>query len=98
MATISREVHLIEYPEGLPDASQFQIVETTVDDPATGEFLIQNQYMSVDPAMRPRLSNGQQRLHRAMGAGTIGVVTASRHPAFAHGDVEIGTAPCRERL
>ncbi|SVD36772.1 uncharacterized protein METZ01_LOCUS389626, partial [marine metagenome] len=25
MATISREVHLIEYPEGLPDASQFQI-------------------------------------------------------------------------
>ena len=87
MATISREVHLIEYPEGLPDASQFQIVETTVDDPATGEFLIQNQYMSVDPAMRPRLSNGQQRLHQAMGAGTIGVVTASRHSAFAEGDV-----------
>ena len=87
MATISREVHLIEYPEGLPDASQFQIVETTVDDPATGEFLIQNQYMSVAPAMRPRLSAGQQRLPQAMGAGTIGVVTASRHSAFAEGDV-----------
>ena len=57
MATISREVHLIEYPEGLPDTSQFQIVETTIDDPAEGEFLIRNQYMSVDPAMRPRLSN-----------------------------------------
>ena len=87
MATISREVHLIEYPEGLPDASQFQIVETSIDDPAEGEFLIRNQYMSVDPAMRPRLSNGQQPLHKPLGAGSIGVVTASRHSAFAEGDV-----------
>ena len=87
MAVASREVHLIERPEGLPVATQFQIVETTIDDPAEGEFLIRNQYMSVDPAMRPRLSNGQQPLHKPLGAGTIGVVTASRHSAFAEGDV-----------
>lgn len=79
------EVHLIERPQGLPTAAQFALVETQVAEPADGQVLVENIYMSVDPAMRPRLS-GQQPLHQAMMGGAIGRVVKSRHAAFNSGD------------
>ena len=79
------EVHLIERPQGLPTAAQFALVETQVSEPADGQVLVENIYMSVDPAMRPRLS-GQQPLHQAMMGGAIGRVVNSRHAAFKVGD------------
>ncbi|HMI73602.1 MAG TPA: NADP-dependent oxidoreductase [Steroidobacteraceae bacterium] len=81
----SREVHLIERPQGLPLPAQFRIVETDVADPAEGQLLVQNIYMSVDPAMRPRLS-GPTALNEAMMGGTIGRVLKSRNAAFQEGD------------
>jgi NADPH-dependent curcumin reductase CurA len=81
----SREVHLIERPQGLPVPAQFRIVETDVADPAEGQVLVQNIYMSVDPAMRPRLS-GPTALNEAMMGGTIGRVLKSRNAAFQEGD------------
>jgi NADPH-dependent curcumin reductase CurA len=81
----SREVHLIERPQGLPVPAQFRIVETEVADPADGQLLVQNIYMSVDPAMRPRLS-GPTALNEAMMGGTIGRVLKSRNTAFKEGD------------
>lgn len=79
------EVHLIERPQGLPTPSHFALIETQVADPAEGQVLIENIYMSVDPAMRPRLS-GQQALNQAMMGGAIGRVVRSRHPAYKVGD------------
>jgi len=81
----SREVHLIERPQGLPVPAQFRIVETDVADPAEGQLLVQNIYMSVDPAMRPRLA-GPTALNEAMMGGTIGRVLKSRNVAFKEGD------------
>jgi NADPH-dependent curcumin reductase CurA len=81
----SREVHLIERPQGLPVPAQFRIVETEIADPADGQVLVQNIYMSVDPAMRPRLS-GPTALNEAMMGGTIGRVLKSRNTAFQEGD------------
>jgi len=81
----SKEVHLLERPRGLPTPAQFGIVETEVADPAAGELLVENVYMSVDPAMRPRLS-GQTPLNEAMGGGAIGRVLKSRHATFKEGD------------
>jgi NADPH-dependent curcumin reductase CurA len=81
----SREVHLIERPQGLPVPAQFRIVETEVADPAEGQLLVQNIYMSVDPAMRPRLA-GPTALHQPMIGGSIGRVLKSRHAAFKEGD------------
>ncbi len=52
----SREVHLVERPQGLPTPAQFQVIETDVPDPGEGQVLVENIYMSVDPAMRPRLA------------------------------------------
>ena len=58
----SKEVHLLERPQGVPSLAQFAIVETEVAEPAEGEVLVENIYMSVDPAMRPRLA-GQTPLN-----------------------------------
>jgi hypothetical protein len=82
----SKEVHLLERPQGLPTLAQFKIVETDVPDPAAGELLVENIYMSVDPAMRPRLA-GQTPLNEAMGGGAIGRVIQSRHTSYTEGDV-----------
>jgi NADPH-dependent curcumin reductase CurA len=81
----SKEVHLLERPQGLPSLAQFAIVESEVAEPADGEVLVENIYMSVDPAMRPRLGK-QTPLNEAMAGGAIGRVLASRHPGFKAGD------------
>jgi NADPH-dependent curcumin reductase CurA len=81
----SREVHLIERPQGLPVPAQFRIVETEIADPADGQVLVQNIYMSVDPAMRPRLA-GPTALNEAMMGGAIGRVLKSRNADFQEGD------------
>jgi NADPH-dependent curcumin reductase CurA len=81
----SREVHLVERPHGLPIAEQFRIVETSVADPADGQLLIENIFMSVDPAMRPRLA-GPTALNEPMIGGAIGRVLKSRNAAFKEGD------------
>ncbi|HEY2684352.1 MAG TPA: NADP-dependent oxidoreductase [Steroidobacteraceae bacterium] len=81
----SQEVHLIARPDGMPAPEQFAVVEAQVPDPKDGEVLVENIYLSVDPAMRPRLA-GQQALNEAMLGGAIGRVLASRHADFASGD------------
>jgi NADPH-dependent curcumin reductase CurA len=96
MPLTQREVHLVAHPESLPAAHHFRVVETAVADPASGEILIRNQYMSVDPAMRPRLSNGQQPLNQAMVGGAIGTVVATRNDRFREGDVVQHQAGFRE--
>jgi NADPH-dependent curcumin reductase CurA len=82
----NKEVHLIERPQGLPVPQQFRIVETEVADPEDGQLLVENIYMSVDPAMRPRLA-GQTALNEAMMGGAIGRVLKSRNPAFKPADL-----------
>jgi NADPH-dependent curcumin reductase CurA len=82
----SREIHLIERPSGMPSAANFALVETTLGDAGDGEVLVENLYMSVDPAMRPRLTAGQD-LNVAMMGGALGRVAQSRSPAFSVGDL-----------
>ncbi|MDP3595182.1 NADP-dependent oxidoreductase [Phenylobacterium sp.] len=82
----SREIHLVARPDGMPTQDQFALVETNVSDPADGEVLVQNLYMSVDPAMRPRLTAGQD-LNVAMMGGALGRVVQSKNPDFAVGDL-----------
>ena len=53
---ISREVHLVTRPEGIPVPENFTLVEEKVSPPQEGQVLVQNIYMSVDPAMRPPMT------------------------------------------
>jgi NADPH-dependent curcumin reductase CurA len=95
MTTTSREVHLVKRPAGMPTPDVFTLVETAVADPADGEVLIKNLYMSVDPAMRPRLTAGQA-LDEAMMGGALGRVVKSRSDAFKEGDLVTNRMGFRE--
>ena len=82
----SREIHLVARPNGMPAQGDFALIETQVPDAADGEVLVENLYMSVDPAMRPRLTAGQD-LNVAMMGGALGRVVQSKNPEFAVGDL-----------
>ena len=82
----SREIHLVARPNGMPAQGDFALIETQVPDAADGEVLVENLYMSVDPAMRPRLTAGQD-LNVAMMGGALGRVVQSKNPDFAVGDL-----------
>jgi hypothetical protein len=91
----SREVHLVARPDGLPTEQEFQLVETDVPDAADGEVLVENLYMSVDPAMRPRLSVGYE-LNEPLAGGAVGRVVQSRSPGFDVGDLVTNRLGFRE--
>ena len=86
MPTPSREVHLVRRPEGALQPDDFAVVGADVPDPADGEVLVRNLLMSVDPALRPRMSVGQA-LGEAIMGGALGRVEASRNPDFKEGDL-----------
>ena len=93
---VSKEIHLVKRPEGMPVNSDFAMVEATLNAPADGEVLVRNIYMSVDPAMRPAMTNGQTKLDRAMEGSAIGQVAASNHPDFPEGSYVLHRAGFRE--
>ncbi len=93
---VSKEIHLVKRPEGMPVNGDFALVEATLNAPADGEVLVRNIYMSVDPAMRPAMTNGQTKLDRAMEGSAIGQVTESNHPDFEEGSYVLHRAGFRE--
>ncbi|MDC1478460.1 NADP-dependent oxidoreductase [Pseudomonadales bacterium] len=93
---VSKEIHLVKRPEGMPVNSDFAMVEATLNAPVDGEVLVRNIYMSVDPAMRPAMTNGQTKLDRAMEGSAIGQVAASNHPNFPEGSYVLHRAGFRE--
>src|SRR5215204_1070766 len=77
-----REIHLASRPTGWPVPENFSIVEATVPDPAAGQVLIRNQFMSVDPYMRGRMNDVKSyvppfQVGAALDGGAVGVVVAS---------------------
>jgi NADPH-dependent curcumin reductase CurA len=86
MPTPSREIHLVRRPEGALQPTDFAQVTTEVADPGEGEVLVRNLMMSVDPALRPRMSVGQA-LDEAITGSAVGRVERSRNPAFKEGDL-----------
>jgi NADPH-dependent curcumin reductase CurA len=46
---VSREIHLTEYPTGMPSENNFKFVRVEIPEPTKeGDFLVQNIWMSVD--------------------------------------------------
>ena len=84
MPFTSRQVYLKSTPVGMPTDDDFEIREETIADPADGEVVVRNAYMSVDPYMR-----GQMRMNWKPGmplvGGAVGEVVASKHPDFPEG-------------
>jgi NADPH-dependent curcumin reductase CurA len=91
----SREVHLVTRPDGLPRPEDFRVVPVMVSDPGPGEVLIRNLYLSVDPAMRPRLTAGYE-LDQPMAGAAIGRVVASEAGGLDEGDLVLHGHGMRE--
>jgi NADPH-dependent curcumin reductase len=93
--TINRQVRLKARPSGIPQAEHFEIVETPVAEPAEGQVVVKNIYLSVEPAMRGWVSSvgnysDPVPIGGVMRSFTVGRIVASRSPAWRVGDVVTG--------
>jgi NADPH-dependent curcumin reductase CurA len=95
MATINHQVILKSRPAGIPQAEHFDMVETPVPELSDRQFLVRNEFLSVEPAMRGWVSavanySTPVGIGDVMRSFTAGTVVASRHPGFAEGDKVMG--------
>lgn len=87
----NQRVLLASRPEGWPTLDNFRFDEVPVPEPADGQLLVRNVYLSVDPYMRGRMNDVKSyiapfRLDEPLEGGVVGQVVASRHEGFAEGD------------
>jgi len=95
MAALNRQVLLKARPEGIPEVRHFEIIETPVPELGDRQFLVRNEFLSVDPAMRGWVSAvanyaAPVEIGAVMRSLAAGTVIASRHPGFAEGDKVMG--------
>lgn len=91
----NRQVLLKSRPNGIPQAEHFEIAEAEVPPLRDGQFLVRNDYLSVEPAMRGWVSavanySTPVGIGEVMRSFTAGEVVASKHPRFAEGDKVMG--------
>ncbi|HXQ13669.1 MAG TPA: NADP-dependent oxidoreductase [Caulobacteraceae bacterium] len=95
--SVSRQIHLVRRPHGIPVPEDFAVVEAALPDAGEGQVQVQNLLMSVDPYMRPRLT-ADQPLGEPMIGGGLGRVVQSRNPRFNEGDLVRHGAGMQERF
>lgn len=93
----NKQLLLKKRPVGLPDASTWELVETEIPTPGEGEFLLEQHYISLDPAMRGWMNEAKSyippvQIGEVMRAGGAGEVIASNHPGFEVGEYVYGWA------
>src|SRR4029450_8719797 len=92
-----KRVVLASRPVGEPKPSDFRIEEYAVPTPGAGEVLLRTIWMSLDPYMRGRMSDGPSYAQPVpvngwMEGGTVSEVAASNNPGFAKGDIVLSRA------
>ena len=88
----TREVVLAARPRGWPKPSDFALRDVELADPKAGELVVRTLYLSLDPYMRGMMDDRKSYAQPfAVGAPltgrVIGVVEASRNPAWREGDM-----------
>jgi NADPH-dependent curcumin reductase CurA len=100
MPYTSREVRLASRPKGEPQPSNFTLAEVEVADPAEGEIVVRNTFMSVDPYMRGRMNEksyaATYQIDQVLFGGAVGEVVASNAEGFEEGDVVVHQLGWRE--
>jgi NADPH-dependent curcumin reductase CurA len=89
---INRQYYLASRPSGEPTASNVPARDVPVPDPAPGEVVLRNLYISLDPAIRGWMGDDPNyiepiKLGDAVRSSVIGRVVASTSPDYAVGDV-----------
>ena len=87
---MGREVRLAARPAGEPRPEHLELVRAEVPEPAAGQVLVRNTWMSVDPYMRGRMDDVPSyitpfALGEPLDGGAVGEVVASRAPGVPVG-------------
>jgi NADPH-dependent curcumin reductase len=83
----NHQIRLAARPSGIPKPSDWELTEAPVPEPAPGELVVANAYLSVDPIMRRwAAADGPVGIGDVMEASVVGRVSASEHPGFAVGE------------
>ena len=100
-ATESREIRLKRRPVGLPSTADFELASVSVPAPGTGEVLVRNLYMSVDPYMRGRMLDQPSyvqpfQVGQPLDGGCVGEVVQSNGGTLQVGEHVLGRRGWRE--
>ncbi len=87
----NRQFTLAARPSGMPQESDFKLVEAPLPRPGDGGVLLRTAYLSVDPYMRGRISGVKSyadpvEIGQVMVGGTVGRVVESKNSNFQPGD------------
>jgi NADPH-dependent curcumin reductase len=94
MSQIARTIQMIARPAGAPKLSDFRIESLPLAAPGPGEVLLRMLWLSLDPYMRGRMSEGRSYatptpLGDAPPTEAVARVVASNDPSLAAGDVVV---------
>ena len=92
---MNKQLILNERPEGIPDGNTWTLQEVAISEIDDGQLLIQNHYISLDPAMRGWINDSKSyiepvQIGDVMRAGAIGKVIASKNSKFKVGQTVTG--------
>jgi NADPH-dependent curcumin reductase CurA len=93
---VNRQWLLKSRPSGMVAPSDFEWTEGDVPEPADGEFLVRNLYLSLDPAMRTWMTQVRSyippvEIGEVMRGACVGEVLESRHDGYQPGERVLGT-------
>lgn len=99
----AQQVHLKRRPAGMPTHDNFALVTVELPQPAAGEVLVKNLYMSVDPYMRGRMREDAvyaqaYAVNEVMYGGAIGEVIESNDPSLSAGDIVLNQKAWQDRF
>lgn len=94
-AMINRQIILKSRPHGVPQPDDFEVRHAAIGDLGGGEFLVENHFLSVDPAQRGYVNDENNYalplpLGSVMRAMAVGKVIRTRHPDFIENEFLYG--------
>lgn len=93
---MNKQIIFTKRPIGFPDQDTWNLETTPIPEPKEGEVLIQQHYISLDPAMRGWMNDNKSYIAPVgigdvMRAGSIGkVIKSNNHPRYKVGDCLTG--------
>src|SRR6201996_6836514 len=88
----AKRIVLASRPVGEPKQTDFRMEETAIPTPGEGQVLLRTIWLSLDPYMRGRMSDGPSYatpvpIDGVMEGGTVSEVMQSNISGFAKGDI-----------